>query len=250
MRKQVDYVIEYIKELPIKGCITGSSLLGTYWDGMDVDCFVYDEKSFNKILFDLKYNDDFVITDQLEQWKFDQFINKPYNNKASFGVTTIKYTYNTCVPVNIILKRHCESIFDVLSSFDMDIISKGYDIETRKFLDLSENLPDNKVSWNKWNTNFYDPELWAISRILRQLDRVIKYYKRGYDTDPVCLKYIELIDKVQQYQNIFNSDNFSEKLKIRKRNTKIVKQICETWLKTHEISEEQLELLKEKIKEV
>lgn len=58
------------------------------------------------------------------------------------------------------------------------------------------------------------------------------------------------IDKVQEFQNIFNSDNFSEKLKIRKKNTKIVKQICEVWLKTHEISDEQLELLKEKIKEV
>jgi len=92
--------------------------------------------------------------------------------------------------------------------------------------------------------------LWQIGRILRQLERVIKYYKRGYDTDPVCIKYIELIDEVQKFQDIFNSNNFSESLKIRKKNSKIVKEICEIWLKTHEISDEQLELLKEKIKEI
>ena len=70
------------------------------------------------------------------------------------------------------------------------------------------------------------------------------------NTDAVVVKYIELIEEVQKYQSIFDSDSFNETLKIRKRNTKVVKQICEVWLKTHEMSEEQLELLKEKIKEI
>lgn len=249
MKEHIDYIIEYLKKQPIKGCITGSCLLG-YFDNQDVDLFVYDEKSFTKILFNLQYNSSFLILDPLEQWKLDQFLNKEYNNKARFGITTIKFIYNTCVPVNIIFKKNCTNIFSVLSSFDIDIICKGYDIETRQLLDLTEKLPGNQATWNKWNTNFYDPELWQISRILRQLERVIKYYKRGYDTDPVCIKYIELIDEVQKFQDIFNSNNFSESLKIRKKNSKIVKEICTIWLKTHEISDEQLELLKEKIKEI
>ena len=249
MKEHIDYIVEYLKQQPIKGCITGSALLG-YFDGQDVDLFVYDEKSFTKILFNLQYNSSFLILDPLEQWKLDQFINKEYNNKARFGITTIKFVYNTCIDVNIIFKKNCTNIFSVLSSFDMDIICKGYDIETRQYLDLTEKLPGNQATWNKWNTKFYDPELWQIGRILRQLERVIKYYKRGYDTDPVRIKYIELIDEVQKFQNIFNSNNFSEKLAIRKNNTKVVKQICEVWLKTHEISDEQLELLKEKIKEI
>ena len=249
MKEHIDYIINYLKKQPIKGCITGSCLLD-YFDDQDVDLFVYDEKSFNKILFDLHYNENFLILDKLEQWKLDQFLNKEYNNKASFGITTIKFIYNTCVPVNIILKKRANNIFSVLSSFDMDIIARGYDIETQQYLDLSEHLPKKQATWNKWNTNFYDPELWQISRILRQLQRVIKYHKRGFNTDVVCLKYIELIDKVQEFQNIFNSDNFSEILKVRKRNTKVVKEICKVWLKTHEISDEQLELLTEKIKEI
>lgn len=254
MKEHIEYVIEYLKKQPVKGCITGSSLLGYFKEEgsiQDVDLFVYDEKSFTKILFDLDYNKDFLILDKLEQWKLDQFVTKEYNNKASFGITTIKFMYNTCIPVNIILKRGCDDIFSVLSSFDMDVISVGYDIQTKQFLDLSGDSTKTKiVSWNKWNTNFYDPELWQISRILRQLERVIKYHKRGYNTDAVCQKYIELIDQVQNYQNIFNSDNFSEKLKIKKKNTKIVKKICEEWLRTHKITDEQLELIKTKIKEI
>ena len=249
MKEHVDYIVEYLKKQPIKGCITGSCLLG-YFDNQDVDLFVYDEKSFNKILFNLYYNPMFLVLDPLEQWKLDQFLNKEYNNKASFGITTIKFIYNTCIPLNVILKKGCNNIYSVLSSFDMDIISKGYDIQTKQYLDLSENLQNKQATWNKWNTNFYDPELWQISRILRQLERVVKYHKRGYNTDAVCIKYIELIDEIQNFQNIFSSDNFSEKLKIRKKNTKIVKEICQMWLKTHEISDEQLELLKEKIKEI
>lgn len=249
MKEHIDYIVEYLKQQPIKGCITGSALLG-YFDGQDVDLFVYDEKSFTKILFNLQYNSSFLILDPLEQWKLDQFINKEYNNKAKFGITTIKFVYNTCIDVNIIFKKNCNNIFSVLSSFDIDIICKGYDIETRQYLDLTEKLPGNQATWNRWNTNFYDPELWQIGRILRQLERVIKYYKRGYNTDPVCIKYIELIDDLQKFQDIFNSNNFSENLKIRKSNSKIVKEICTIWLKTHEISDEQLALLKEKIKEI
>ena len=248
MKEHIDYVIEYLKKQPIKGCITGSCLLG-YFENQDVDLFVYDEKSFTKILFNLYYNNNFLILDPLEKWKLDQYLNKEHG-KAPFGITTIKFVYNTCIPVNVIFKKGCINAFSVLASFDIDIICKAYDIETRQYLDLSENLPNKQATWNKWNTNFYDPELWQIGRILRQLERVIKYHKRGYNTDAVCIKYIELIDEVQKFQNIFNSNNFSEKLAIRKSNTKIVKQICEVWLKTHEISDEQLELLKEKIKEI
>ncbi len=248
MKEHIDYVIEYLKKQPIKGCITGSCLLG-YFENQDVDLFVYDEKSFTKILFNLYYNNNFLILDPLEKWKLDQYLNKEHG-KASFGITTIKFVYNTCIPVNVIFKKGCINAFSVLASFDMDIICKAYDIETRQYLDLSEHLPNKQATWNKWNTNFYDPELWQIGRILRQLERVIKYHKRGYNTDAVCIKYIELIDEVQKFQNIFNSNNFSEKLAIRKNNTKVVKQICEVWLKTHEISDEQLELLKEKIKEI
>ncbi len=255
MKEQIQAVINWLKEYPkrenreLKGCITGSCLLD-YFEGQDVDIFVYDEKSFNKLLFAMHYDEMFQITDPLEDWKFNRYVDKNYDQFKKIGLITIKFTYNTCVPVNIILKKNHDNIFSILSSFDMDIVAKGYDIQSGKYLDLSQHLPNKKATWNRWNDSFYNPELWQTSKLLRQLERIFKYYKRGYNTDEVVLKYIELIDKVQHYQNIFNSKNFEETLKIRKQNTKIIRKICEKWLETHTVTDEQVDLLKQKINEI
>lgn len=249
MKKNIEEVIEWVKKQPIKGCITGSCLLD-YFEGQDVDVFVYDEKSFQKILFAMYHNDMFHILDPIENWKFEQYINKNQDNFYKFGLITIKFTYNTCIDVNVILKKRCTDIFSVLSSFDMDIIARGYDIETKQTLDLSENEGKKVATWNKWNTAFYSTEIWQISRILRQLERCFKYHKRGYNTDAVVLKYLELIEKLQEFNNIFSSENFDNKLKITQSNTLIVKQICEIWLKDHSITDDQLELIKVKMKEI
>ena len=249
MKKHIKKVVKWIKEQPIKGCITGSCMIG-YFDNQDVDVFVYDEKSFNKILYAMEYNKDFQILDPLEKWKYDQYMTKNNDNFYKFGLITIKFTYNTCVDVNIILKKKCFNIFSVLETFDMDIIAKGYDIETKQFLDLSEKRGDKVVTWNKWNPVFYSSEVWQISRVLRQLERCFKYYKRGYNVDEVVKKYISLIEEIQNYTNIFSSESYTEQLKVRKDNTKIVKQICIKWLETHVITDEQIELLKLKIREI
>jgi hypothetical protein len=249
MKENINTVIEWLKEQPIKGCITGSCLLD-YFEGQDVDIFVYDEKSFTKLLFSMYHNKMFTILDPLEKWKFEQYIDKNNSTFFKFGLVTIKFMYNTCVPVNIVLKKNCSNVFSVISSFDLDIICKGYDIETKQYMDLSENREGKVATWNKWNTAFYSSDIWQINRILRQLERCFKYYKRGYNVDEVITKYIELIGRLQEYTNIFDSDNFSAKLKITKQNTIIVKQICELWLKEHKITDEQLELLTTKIKEI
>jgi glycerol-3-phosphate cytidylyltransferase-like family protein len=249
MKEQINAAIEWLKKQPIKGCVTGSCLLD-YYEGQDVDIFVYDEKSFNKLLFAMHHNPMFNILDPLELWKFNQYINVNDSTFYKFGLITIKFMYNTCIPVNIVLKKKCQDIFSVLSSFDMDIISKGWDIETKQYLDLSQKLEGKTATWNRWNTSFYSDEIWKISRILRQLERCFKYYKRGYDVDLVVLKYIELIDKLEEYESIFNSENFNEKLKITKANIATVKQICQLWLQTHTITDEELTKLQEKIKEI
>jgi hypothetical protein len=68
--------------------------------------------------------------------------------------------------------------------------------------------------------------------------------------DDVVKKYIKIINIIQNYENIFSSKNFDESLKVKKKNTKIIKQICKVWLETHEITDEQIELLKIKIREI
>lgn len=249
MKEQINNAIEWLKTQDVRGCITGSCLLD-YFEGQDIDVFVYDEKSFAKLIFAMHHNDMFTILDPLEKWKFEQYINRNQSTFFKFGLITIKFDWNTCIPVNVILKKKCQDIFSVLSSFDLDIICRGYDIQTKQFLDLSENLPDKKATWNKWNTKYYSNEVWQISKILRQLTRCIKYHRRGYNTDAIVNKYIELIDTLQEYETIFSSVNFNERLKVTKENTIIVRKLCEVWLETHEITDEQLEVLNAKIKEI
>jgi hypothetical protein len=242
-------VIEWLKNQDIKGTITGSCLLG-YFENSDVDCFVYDKSSFIKIYYLMAHNPMFQILDELELWKATKFEGN-VDQFAKTGMLTIKYIFNTCIPVNIIYKKDYNNIFDILSNFDLDIICKGYDIQTKKYLDLTGDSTITKIAdINKWNTSFYDPELWQMNRLLRQLERVFKYHSRGYNTDKVVLKYIKIIDSLQKMEDIFHSENFSEKLKLNKENTKIIKQVCLAWLENHTITDKELGLLKLKIREI
>ena len=250
MKEQVDKLIDYIKTINVKACITGSVMLD-YFEGADVDVFCYNEKSFTKLYYTLRLNPMFTILDKLELWKAQSFEERDFNNKKFGGVTTLKMYYNTVIPINIILKKDCNNIFSVLQSFDMNIISKGYSLETKEYLDLSNGSQITKIAdINKWNTAFNSNEVWAVSRILRQLERCFKYHKRGYNTDLVILKYIELIDRLLEYESVFSSNNFNEGLKVTQDNALIVKKICEVWLDKHEITDEALVILKDKIKEI
>lgn len=251
MEEQFKNALELLKKQDVDGCITGSIFLeiNPEWN-QDIDLFLYSEKAFTKLFYALYHNPMFTIIDKVEDWKADMFMNDDsFNSKHISGVQTIKFIYNTCVPINIIYKKNCNNIFSVLSSFDLDIIAKGYDLKTGQYLDFRQEK-DKTVTWNIWNPAFRSGKIWQISRILRQLERCFKYHKRGYNTDLVVLKYIELIDKIQESQNIFKSETYNEKLEITKTNTLMVKKLCELWLETHEISDEQLEKLQLKLKEI
>ena len=50
MKQQIENSIDWIKEQDVDGCITGSCLLD-YFEGQDVDVFLYNEKSFTKLFY-------------------------------------------------------------------------------------------------------------------------------------------------------------------------------------------------------
>lgn len=248
MRNLIEDSIKWLKEQEINGCITGSCLLD-YFEGQDVDVFVYNEAAFTKLLYSMHFNPLFQLLEPIEKWKFNEWINNKKSSLHKIGLITIKFKYNLAVDVNVIYKLKDTNIFNVLNSFDLDIICKAYDIKTKQYLDLSQN--DGKiVHWNKWNNNFYSEDIWTINKLLRQFERCIKYHKRGYNTDLVVLKYIELLDKLLEYKNIFNSVSFDEKLESIKKNGAILKKILTIWLKKHELTDEELNLLNQKIKEL
>jgi hypothetical protein len=249
MKEQIDFVVNWIKSQPIRGCITGSCLLN-YFEGQDIDVFVYDEKAFATLFYAMYYNEDFQVLDPLERLKVDMYLTKVKENTVNkFGLMTIKFTYNTCVDVNIVLKKNCDNVFSVISTFDLDIIAKGFDIQTKQYLDLSKNN-GLIVDWNRWNSAYYTPNIWTATKLLRQIKRCFKYHDRGYNTDLVIKKYISLIDELVEYETLSSQLSVEQKVNNIKSNALIVKKICEVWLQTHKITEEELELLDVKMKEL
>ena len=241
MKEQINNLIKWIQIQNFNGCITGSCLLD-YFEDQDVDVFVYDEASFTKLLFACHYDPMFQLLDPLEIWKFNEHIDKGFNSLNKLKIITIKFKYNLSIDFNIVIKKDCTNAFDVLSTFDMDIICKAYDIKSKQYLDLTNNA-DKLVSWNKWNIAYYDFNLWKITRLLRQIKRCFKYYDRGYNTDLVILKYKDLIRQILEYQSIFKSESFDLQLDNYKTQLYILNEICDTWLKEHTITEEENEIL-------
>ena len=149
----------------------------------------------------------------------------------------------------MIYKEKSKSIFDVLSTFDLNIICKGFDLKTKKILDLTDN-PGKIADYNKWNLTFESPDIWSISRLLRQFMRVIKYHERGYNTDKVVLKYKSILENLMQFENIYNSVLVDQKVDNIKTNGKILIAIMDKWLENHSITDEEKTLLNNKIKEI
>ena len=249
MKEQQELAINYLKTLDVNACITGSCLL-EYFEGSDIDVFAFDEAAFTKLLYTLKFNPMFTILDKMEIWKASDWCDSTYKGSIKkMGIVTIKLYWNLSVPVNIIFKEKANNTFSVLESFDISVICKAYDLKTKQTLDLT-NGDDitKKANFNKWNKSFYNPNIWAVSRILRQLERCFKYHSRGYDTDNVALKYKEILNSMLEYENIFNSAKVDEKVTSVKTNSKILIKIIDNWLEHHKISETELELLRTTIK--
>jgi hypothetical protein len=251
MKEQFITAIDWIKSQDIDGCITGSILLDYFPDDkQDIDVFVYNEASFTKLIYTMKFNPMFSILAPLEEWKFKDWTET--SNKGSLkklGLISLKFHYNNSIEINVIYKEKHQSVFDVLASFDMDIVCKGIDLRTKQVLDLTNGA--NKIaSWNKFNKAFYKTNIWSISRILRQFGRLVKYHKRGYNTDLVTLRYKELLENVIKEESIFKSIKVTDQIEAVKHNGAVLIQIFDKWLETHEMTNEQLELINETLKKI
>lgn len=241
MKKQIENAIEIVKQRDINACITGSCLLD-YFEGQDVDVFVYDEKSLSAILYFMEYNPMFQCLDPLELWKLNQYL-KIEKNFVKRDLITIKYKYNLCIDVNICYRPTNKNVFTVISNFDLNIICKGFDLQTGKMLDLSDYTGDKIVKINEWNRDYFDFNLWNSNRLLRQSIRGFKYFLRGYNVDSVIITYNNLIDEILAFENIFTSDKVEEKLNHNIPILKMIKDTNEEFLNDHKMTQENLDVL-------
>lgn len=242
MKEHINNVIEILKQQDVNGCITGSCLLD-YFEGQDIDLFVYDKSSFNKLLFFMHYNPMFTILDPLEQHKFDEYINNDKSSLDSLGLVTIKFKYNLLVDVNVIYKKFHKNCFDVIANFDLDIIATGFDIKTKQLLSLRETT-GMKGTWNKWNSYFYTKDFWSVKRLLRQFERVVKYSNRGYDLTEVTDKYISIVDDIIKMENFYKSEKGTKYFTDTIEQFEIVSKILHNYKLKGEMTEVELLTLK------
>lgn len=219
--KDIKDTINLLKELDIYGCITGSSMLvneadfDTWDQAPDIDVFVYYNNELLNTARMLIDSYGFEPATDGEAWKIDR-MRKAIRQKDSF-LQTLKLKKDDVI-VNLTFKYGKTNMLAVLSSFDMSIIMLGYDIESKTMMDLRIGTPtlipedpNNKWSCNrkvavpnplrKQDVDMYGTEMWV-----RQFDRVIKYWNRGFDTRPMAQFYINLINGVIDKGRLFNSE--------------------------------------------
>ena len=239
--------INLLKELPINGCITGSSMIdGDYdnWESQpDIDLFVYARPQLQYAANLLIQVYGFEPLNAGEQWKINRLNN--YDRKKKMPVETLKVTKDGIV-VNISYKENKTNIFDVLASFDMSIIMVGYDIKKHVLLDLRCGWPNmvREDKENRWSPNVnvaypnplrnQDVNMYGVQMWVRQFDRVIKYWNRGYDTRPMAEFYIKLIDGVLETGKLFSTEKGEAAFNAFVETYEPLKQKMEDWLKDKE----------------
>jgi hypothetical protein len=220
---KIKETIEILKGTDIEGCISGSCMLPdkdfSLWEDVpDVDVFVYNEWMllYASDLLMLKHG--FELCNEGEKWKFNRVRTRGQNSKAP--LTTLKLQKDGVV-VNLTYKKYKTNLINVLSSFDQSGIMIGYDIPFGFGLDMRTKdikvFDDRHGRWSdspdvsvpnpmrKQDADMYTTEMWV-----RQFSRVIKYWKRGFDTRPMARFYIDLINKVLETGALFSTDKSTE----------------------------------------
>lgn len=223
LKEKISRAIEVLKTLPINGCITGSCLLPVFepdeWGSTpDVDVFVYGETELVRAVTIAQYALDMTPgtgsqrSKEQEEWK----LNRLFENGVSYkiGITTYKFFCDGVV-INFTfkqMKNHGRwapiiSAPEVLRSFDMSILMQGYDIKQHVFYDMRGE--DVFVARPNPLRN-QDCVMWTVQKWIRQFDRVVKYYGRGYDTRPMAKFYLEMIDQCIEVGCLFDSSESNE----------------------------------------
>ena len=256
-KEKFDKAIEVVKSLPIDGCITGSCWLPNYdpdlWDSTDIDVFVYSKDDLIKALniadniLKMTPGTGSEKSEAQERWKLNRLETDGLNIK--FGITTYKFNTDGVV-VNFTFKserfhgkwQEVTSAPAVLASFDMSIVLQAYDIKQHILYDLRpSDVPNYRAVPNPMRRQDY--MAWTVARWVRQFDRCVKYWERGFDTRPVAEFYVEMIDEVIKAGCLFDSDDSQEYFAGIKEEFEAKRaQICE-WLEDKKREDAYLDVL-------
>ena len=226
LRDDIDKMQMRIMDTDIEGCITGSSLAEN-WDvdeaeiKPDIDIFTYSPYAMVHAIDVVEYKlglapgGDEVSSDKGEAWK----AKKMRTSGRGFGrdLATCKFTDGSVV-VNVSNRKGERSAMDVIARFDMSIVLQAYDIPSGSLIDMRCVQPkadlvdvikskggDPMVAVPNPFRSF-DGATWEAKKWLRQWDRVIKYWNRGFDTRPMARFYSNMIKEVIDGGSLFKTE--------------------------------------------
>lgn len=209
---KLSQAIDIIKHTDTKGCIVGSTMFGAnmeLWDSKpDIDVFVFSNAEAITLIDQLryKYGFDFGCYDgnaKQQKWHYKQLLK---DTKKKFPVETVKLIKDDIV-INITCKykgsQPVSTTPGILSTFDMTIAMIGYDIQSHCIIDM-RTKDTNVAHPNPFRS--FEPITWNVAKWIRQFDRIVKYYNRGFDTRPMARFYIDLIDDCLAEGSLFTSE--------------------------------------------
>lgn len=224
IREEIKAMQSRIMETDIDGCITGSSLAD--WDMVDddnapdIDIFTYSPYAMVHAIDILEYRlglqpgGDAITTDAGERWKASKMRT---DGRGSRDLATCKFTDGSIV-VNVSNRKYEKSAMDVIARFDMSIVLQAYDIPSGTLIDMRECRAKSDVAdiigFPGGDRNVaipnpfrrFDGTTWNASKWLRQWDRVIKYWNRGFDTRPMARFYRHMIREVIEGGSFFKTE--------------------------------------------
>lgn len=251
----VKKTIDDIKMTNIYGCITGSSLITDdfdHWDETpDIDIFAYGELAFQHASDVCEYKLGYVpgvagsnSQDKSQEWKRDRTITAGIYRKT--GLATIKFKTPYDTTVNVSYRKNKENALDVITNFDMSIVMKAWDIRKEMDVDLRlDPIPEKMKEILKVDepgfkiavpSRYRDQDfaLFTVIQWIRQFDRVIKYWNRGYDTRPMARFYQYMIDETLHVGKMFTSEKAEAYFNESMAEIIEVKTRIDNWLRSKE----------------
>jgi len=248
-KEKINMAVEVVKKMPINGCITGSCFLPIFepdaWGSTpDVDVFVYSEEdlvravTYAEHVLRMKPGTGSDRSEAQERWKLDRLFQNGLNYKI--GITTYKF-YCEGVILNFTFKQtkvrgHWVPIVNapsVIMSFDMSIVMQAYDIKSRVMFDLRpDDVPVTTAVPNPLRD--HDCMMWTVAKWIRQFDRVVKYYSRGYDTRPMAKFYLDMIDDCIEAGCLFDSEESNQAFNSFSNEFLEKRKVIADWLEEHE----------------
>jgi len=241
LTERIRSAIEEIKTTSINGCVTGSCMLDADFDTWDtppdVDVFTYGELYMVDAVCQLRAlgyewgKDEERRSAEQEATKYEWLLQGKRNKSESLLQTLKLHRDGVCV--NVSCRKYQRTVSDVIANFDMTIIMKGYDIRLGALVDYTGCYSDPHVAiLNPLRKQ--DTDMWTIAKWVRQYDRVIKYWNRGFDTRPACRSYVEMIDEFLERGALWTSPQATEAYESFAAEFKEHKERMLLWLKDKE----------------